>query len=106
LQTTCSFERFLNPDRVSGPIESTFCIGGARSDEYVTQKYARKDVAQDHTLSGNHVRAKAAGRTFVRAMNSYCGVIGLANLIPTYPGIEVEKPPWNKPRSLKRPSIR
>src|SRR5258708_10292076 len=52
LQYNLLFERFLNPERVSMPdIDIDFCMRRrGQLIEYVTQKYARDNVAQIITL--------------------------------------------------------
>src|SRR5260370_41046306 len=92
LQHELLFERFLNPERVSMPdIDIDFCMN--RRGEvinYVTQKYARENVAQIITFGT--MAAKAAIKDVGRPMDiQYSDVDRIAKMIPTQLNITLDQ---------------
>ncbi|SCN25950.1 DNA polymerase III subunit alpha [Clostridium sp. N3C] len=86
------FERFLNPERVSMPdIDSDFCYEGRqRVIDYVVDKYGKDNVSQIITFGT--MAARACIRDVGRAMNyTYAEVDKIAKMIPTMPGITIDK---------------
>ncbi len=92
IQGNLLFERFLNPERVSMPdIDVDFCMN-RRGEviEYVTKKYGRDQVAQIITFGT--MAAKAAIKDVGRVLDMpYAEVDRIAKMIPTVPGITIEK---------------
>ncbi len=86
------FERFLNEERISMPdIDVDFCQ--RRRDEvirYVTEKYGAEKVA--HITTFGTMQAKQVVRDVGRALGlSYQEVDRVAKLIPSSPGMTLEK---------------
>src|ERR1700684_1112263 len=92
LQHELLFERFLNPERLSMPdIDIDFCMN-RRGEviEYVTQKYARDNVAQIITFGT--MAAKAAIKDVGRAMDiPYADVDRIAKMVPTQLNITLDQ---------------
>ena len=90
--TTCIFERFLNPERVSLPdIDIDFCER-RRGEviEYVTRRYGRENVAQIITFGT--MKAKAAVRDVARALDiPLADANKVAKLIPAALDMTLEK---------------
>jgi len=86
------FERFLNPERVSMPdIDIDFCFERRNEViEYVSSKYGKTHVAQIITFG--RMMARQAVRDVGRALGwSYGDVDKIAKLIPSTPGVTLEK---------------
>ncbi len=86
-----TFERFLNPERVSMPdIDIDFDVAGrGRVIEYVTRKYGSDRVAQIVTFGT--MAARAAIRDVGRAQGvPLADVDRLAKLVPVRPGMTLE----------------
>jgi DNA polymerase-3 subunit alpha len=86
------FERFLNPERVSMPdIDIDFCFERRNEViEYVSSKYGKTNVAQIITFG--RMMARQAVRDVGRALGwSYGDVDKIAKLIPSTPGVTLEK---------------
>lgn len=86
------FERFLNPERISMPdIDIDFCFERRNEViEYVTSRYGKTNVAQIITFG--RMMARQAVRDVGRALGwSYGEVDKIAKLIPSTPGVTLEK---------------
>jgi len=93
------FERFLNLERISMPdIDVDFCILGREEVfKYVSEKYGKDRVAQIATFGT--MQAKAVIRDVGRALAMpYNEVDKIAKLIPSAPGITLEKAFQQEPR--------
>ncbi len=86
------FERFLNPDRISLPdIDVDFDDEGrAKTLDYVREKYGADHVAQITTFGS--MAAKSAIKDVARVLElSLSESNRLANLVPSKPGITLDK---------------
>lgn len=93
------FERFLNPERKSMPdIDVDFCkVGREEVIKYVAERYGEKNVAQITTFG--RMEARAVVRDVGRVLGMpYDEVDRLAKLIPSGPGITLEKAMASEPR--------
>ena len=92
IKYTLIFERFLNPERVSMPdIDSDFCYERRQEViDYVVEKYGKDDVSQIITFGT--MAPRMCIRDVGRAMNySYAEVDRISKMIPTMPGITIDK---------------
>jgi DNA polymerase III subunit alpha len=93
------FERFLNAERISMPdIDVDFCVNGReRVLQYVTEKYGKDRVAQIATFGTMQARAviRDVGRGLAMPYNE---VDRIAKLIPSSPGMTLEKALQTEPR--------
>ncbi|MBQ3007989.1 MAG: DNA polymerase III subunit alpha [Oscillospiraceae bacterium] len=86
------FERFLNPERISMPdFDIDFCFEKRPLViDYVTEKYGEDHVCQIITFGT--LAARGAIRDIGRVLDMpYAAVDKIAKLIPTAPGITIEK---------------
>ena len=86
------FERFLNPERLTMPdIDIDFCFERRQEViDYVTRKYGKDRVVQIVTFGT--MAARAVIRDVGRALDlPYSQVDTVAKMIPTEPGITIEK---------------
>ncbi|MDE7425488.1 MAG: DNA polymerase III subunit alpha [Lachnospiraceae bacterium] len=86
------FERFLNPERLTMPdIDIDFCYEKRQKViDYVVEKYGHEKVAQIVTFGT--LAAKMVIRDVGRALDlPYSYVDSIAKMIPTEPGITIEK---------------
>ncbi|MGB8454173.1 MAG: DNA polymerase III subunit alpha [Anaerocolumna sp.] len=86
------FERFLNPERVTMPdIDIDFCFERRQEViEYVVRKYGKDRVVQIVTFGT--MAARGVIRDVGRALDlGYARVDTIAKMIPTEPGITIEK---------------
>lgn len=92
LKYSLIFERFLNSERVSMPdVDSDFCYERRQEViDYVVEKYGKDNVSQIITFGT--MAARLCIRDVGRAMNySYAEVDRIAKMIPTMPGITIDK---------------
>ncbi|MCF8566199.1 DNA polymerase III subunit alpha [Alicyclobacillus tolerans] len=86
------FERFLNPERVSWPDIDTDFEYERRGEviQYVVERYGREHVAQIGTFGT--LAARAAIRDAGRVLQIDAKLVDrLAKLIPSYPGVTLER---------------
>ena len=86
------FERFLNPERLTMPdIDIDFCFERRQEViDYVTRKYGKDKVVQIVTFGT--MAARGVIRDVGRALDmSYAQVDTIAKMIPTEPGITIDK---------------
>lgn len=86
------FERFLNPERLTMPdIDIDFCYERRQEViDYVTRKYGKDKVVQIVTFGT--MAARGVIRDVGRALDmSYAQVDTIAKMIPTEPGITIDK---------------
>ena len=92
LKYSLLFERFLNPERLTMPdIDIDFCYERRQEViDYVTRKYGKDKVVQIVTFGT--MAARAVLRDVGRALDlPYAQVDTVAKMIPTEPGITIEK---------------
>lgn len=93
------FERFLNAERISLPdIDVDFCVHGREEVlRYVAEKYGKDRVAQIATFGTMQARAviRDVGRALAMPYNE---VDRIAKLIPSAPGMTLEKAFQVEPR--------
>lgn len=92
LRHQLTFERFLNPERISWPDIDTDFEYERRGEviQYVVERYGRNHVAQIGTFGT--LAAKASLRDAGRSLGTDARIVdNLAKLIPSYPGVTLEQ---------------